>query len=54
VSEPVVAVTVIDPLPLPEVGEMFNQEALSLTVHVPFALMVTVWAAGLAAPCVAL
>ena len=53
VSEPVVAVTVSTPLPLPEVEERFNQDALSLTVHAPFALMAMVWAAGLAAPCVA-
>jgi hypothetical protein len=53
VSEPVVTVTVIDPLPLPAVEERCNQDALSLTVHAPFALMVRVWVAGLAAPCVA-
>jgi hypothetical protein len=53
VSEPVVTVAVVDPLPLPEVEERCNQDALSLTVQAPFALMVMVWAAGLAAPCVA-
>ena len=53
VSEPVVAVTVSTPLPLPAVEERFNQDALSLTVHAPLALMVMVWAAGLAVPCVA-
>ena len=53
VSEPVVTVAVVDPLPVPEVEERFSQAALSLTVQAPFALMVMVWAAGLAAPCVA-
>ena len=53
VSAPVVTVAVIDPLPLPAVEERCNQDALSLTVQAPFALMVRVWAAGLAAPCVA-
>ena len=49
-SEPVVTVAIVDPVPLPEVKERFNQDALSLTVHVPFALIVRVWAAGLAVP----
>ena len=53
VSEPVIAVAMIGPLPLPAVEERLNQDALSLTVHVPFELTVMVWAAGLAAPCVA-
>ena len=48
-----VAVAVIEPLPVPEVEEMLNQEAFSLTVHVPFELMAMAWAEGLAAPCVA-
>jgi hypothetical protein len=34
VSEPVVAVTVIDPLPLPEVGEIPSQVAFSLADQV--------------------
>jgi hypothetical protein len=53
VNEPVTAVAVIEPLPVPEVGEVLNQEALSLTLHIPFELMVMVWTAGFAAPCVA-
>ncbi len=55
---PRVAVTVFTlavmvPFLEPDVGLSDNQDALSLTVQAPFALMVMVWAAGLAAPCVA-
>jgi hypothetical protein len=53
VREPVAAVAVIEPLPVPEVAEILSQDALSLTVQGPFELMVMVWADGLAAPCVA-
>ena len=42
VKEPVLAVAVIVPLPVPEVEEIFNQAALSLTVHAPFELIVIV------------
>ena len=45
------AVTV--PLLEPDVGLSESQVTLSFTVHVPFELTVMVWAAGLAAPCVA-
>ncbi len=52
-SEPVAAVAVIDPVPVPEEEERLNQAALSLTVHAPVELMAMVWVAGLAAPSVA-
>lgn len=49
----VFTLAVIVPLVEPDVGLIDNQEALSLTVHVPFELTVTVWFVGFAAPCVA-
>lgn len=42
VSESVVTVAVTEPLPVPEVEEMLNQDALSLTVHLPFELITMV------------
>ena len=42
VSEPVIAVAVSDPLPVPAVEERLNQAAFSLTVHAPLELMVMV------------
>ena len=50
-------VSVTMPLPLPEAGARVNQLALSLALHVkvppPVLLMLSVCAAGLAPPCVA-
>lgn len=52
-----VALTVTVPLPVPEAGLTVNQAALSLALQLkvppPVLLMVTVWVAGLAPPCVA-
>ena len=55
VAVAVFTLAVIVPLLEPVVGLRLSdsQEASSLALHVPFALMVMVWAAGLAAPCVA-
>lgn len=53
VAVAVFTLTVTVPLLEPVAGLNDNQDALSLTVHAPFALMVMVWAAGLAALCVA-
>lgn len=54
---PLVTVNVTAPFPIPEAGLSVNQAALSLAVHVsvppPWLLMVKVWVAGLALPCVA-
>ncbi len=51
------AVTVIEPLPLPEVGESVNQVALSLAVQVsvppPVLLIARACAVGLPPPCCA-
>jgi hypothetical protein len=51
----VVAVTVIVPVPVPEVGETVNQVALSLADQVkvppPVLLILRVWFAGLPPPC---
>lgn len=56
-SEPMAAVTVIVPFPLPEFCESVNQGALSLAIHVsvppPVLLMLSVWAAGFPPPCCA-
>ena len=53
VAVAVLTLTVMVPLLEPDVGLSDSQETLSLALQVPFALMVRVWAAGLAAPCVA-
>ena len=53
---PVVTVRVTAPLPEPEAGERVNHGALPLADQVnvpPVLLMLSVWAAGLAPPCVA-
>ena len=50
-----VTLTVMAPLPVPEVGEAASQVvlglALQLSVPPPVLLMVTVWVVGLAPPC---
>lgn len=53
VAVAVLTLTVMVPLLEPDVGLSDNQETLSLALQAPFALIVMVWAAGLAAPCVA-
>ena len=53
VAVAVFTLTVMVPLLEPDVGLSHSQETLSLALQAPFALMVMVWAAGLAAPCVA-
>lgn len=54
---PVVTVSVTAPFPVPEAGLSINQAALSLAVQLsvppPWLLMLKVWGAGLAPPCVA-
>jgi hypothetical protein len=54
---PVVTLSVTAPFPVPDVGLSVNQVALSLAVQmsvpVPVLLMLKVWLAGLAPPCVA-
>ena len=54
---PVVTVRVTAPLPEPEAGERVNHGALPLANQVnvppPVLLMLSIWAAGLALPCVA-
>jgi hypothetical protein len=53
----VVTLSVTAPFPVPEVGLSVNQAALSLAVQLsvppPVLLMLKVWVAGLAPPCVA-
>lgn len=55
VAVSVFTLAVMVPLLEPDVGLGLSesQEAFSLAVHVPFELMVMVWADGLATPCVA-
>ena len=53
VAVAVLTLAVIVPLLEPDVGLSDSQEAPSLTVHGPFALMAMVWTEGFAAPCVA-
>ena len=52
-----VTLSVTAPFPVPEAGVSVNQAALSLAVQlrvpVPVLLMLKVWVAGLAPPCVA-
>ena len=54
---PLVTVNVTAPFPVPEDGLTANQAAFSVVDHVnvppPWLLMVKVWVAGLALPCVA-
>lgn len=49
----VLTLAVMVPSLEPDAGLSDNQEAPSVTVHVPFALMAMLWAEGFAAPCVA-
>jgi hypothetical protein len=57
VSDPVAALTVSAPGPVPEAGDRTSQAALSLALHVrvppPVLLMLRVWAAGFPLPCCA-
>ncbi len=53
VAAVVFTLAVMVPLLEPDAGLNDSQDALSLTVQAPFELIVMVWAAGLAPPCVA-
>ncbi|MCX5728040.1 MAG: hypothetical protein NTZ28_04240 [Nitrospirae bacterium] len=57
VKVPVLTVSATAPFPVPEAGLSLNQAALSLAVQLsvppPVLLMLTVWVAGLAPPCLA-